>query len=234
MSAEKTALIGTYKTDDEGTPAEKVQAIKGGKLVGLLMSRTPSKHIDRSNGHARLAMPGGIFRGSATNLLVSGRGGQGRPALIKKLLAEAKSQGLKYGIIIRQMDDPAVTANSELTRFERLQLLQTVDATAPPPAVLAYRVYPNGKEELIRGVQLKPVGIRAWRDLIGVSKKRTVSNFLASVEDPLLLQVSGAGPGFVPSAGVESAIVTPDLLFRELDISPSTLGRRPPPALPPP
>jgi hypothetical protein len=101
-------------------------------------------------------------------------------------------------------------------------------------ALRAYLVYPNGKEELVRGVQLKPVQLRSWRDVIAVSKDRTVRNFLASIEDPALLQVNGAGPGFVPSAGVESSVVTPDLLFRELDISPSTLGRRPEPAIPAP
>jgi TldD protein len=233
-AAEKTALIGGYKIDDEGTPAERVQVIQGGKLVGLLMSRTPSKGVDRSNGHARLSMPGGIYRGSATNLLVSGKGGLDRKALVRRLLAEARSQGLPHALIIRQMDDPAITANSEITRIERLQLLQTVDPNAPPPALLAYKVYPDGREQLVRGVQLRPVGTRAWRDIVAVSKGRTARNFLASTEDPLLQQVSGSGPGFVPSAGIESSVVTPDLLFRELDVVPSTLGRRPPPVLPAP
>ena len=232
--AEKTPLIGGYRIDDEGTEAQKVSVIENGTLKGLLMSRTPSKQIDRSNGHARLSMPGGLFRGSTTNLILSGKGGVDRKALVKKLVAEAKSQGLPYGVIIRQLDDAPITANSELTRFERLQLLQGVDDQSPPMALRAYRVYPNGKEELIRGVQLKPVQMRAWRDLIGVSKDRTVRNFLASIDDPALVQVNGAGPGFVPSAGVESSVITPDLLFRELDISPSTIGRRPEPAIPAP
>jgi len=234
QDAEKTPLIGGYRIDDEGTPAQKVSVIEAGTLKSLLMSRTPTKQIDKSNGHARLAMPGGLFRGSTTNLLVSGKGGVDRKALVKKLLAEAKSQGLKYGIIIRQLDDAAITANSELTRFERLQLLQGADDEAPPMALRAYLVHPNGKEELVRGVQLKPVQLRSWRDVVAVSKNRTVRNFLASIDDPALLQVNGAGPGFVPSAGVESSIVTPDLLFRELDVSPSTLGRRPEPTIPAP
>ena len=231
---ENTPLIGAYRIDDEGTPAERVQVIDGGTLKSLLMSRTPSKQIDRSNGHARLAMPGGLFRGSTTNLILSGKGGLDRKALARKLLAEAKAQDLKYAIVIRQLDDAAITANSELTRFERLQLLQGADDQAPPMALRAYRIYPNGKEELVRGVQLRPVQMRAWRDVVAVSKDRTVRNFLASIEDPALIQVNGAGPGFVPSAGVESSIVTPDLLFRELDITPSTLGRRPEPAIPAP
>ena len=232
--AEKHSLIGGYRIDDEGVPAQKVTVIDRGKLTALLMSRTPSRQIAASNGHARLSMAGGIFRGSTTNLIVDGKGGLERKALVKKLLAEAKAQGLPYAIIIRQFDDAAITSNAELTRFERLQLLQSVDEQGPPPALLAYRVYPNGKEELVRGVQLKPVGTRAWRDVIAVGKHRTVRNYLASTEDPLLQQVNGAGPGFVPSAGVESAIVTPDLLFKELDIVPSAIGQRAAPLIPPP
>ncbi len=233
-SADKVPVIGTYRIDDEGVPAQKVEVVKDGKLGTLLMSRTPSKQIDQSNGHARLGVSGGVYRGSATNLFVSARGGLERKALINRLLAEAHGQGLKYGILIRQLDDSAITANSELTRFERLQLLQSADEEAPPLALLAYRVYPNGREELVRGAQLKPVPVRAWRDVIAASRRRTVRNFLASSDDPLLLQVGGAGPGFVPSAGVESSTATPDLLFRELDLGPSALGRRPAPALPPP
>jgi hypothetical protein len=234
QSADKTALIGGYRIDDEGVPSQKVDVVKNGELKTLLMSRTPSAKIAESNGHARLAMPGGVYRGSATNLLVTARGGIERKALVRRLLSEARSQGLKHGIIIRLMDDSAITANSELTRFERLQLLQSADEQAPPLALLAYKVHPDGREELVRGVQLKPVQIRAWRDVIAASRKRTVRNFLASSDDPLLLQIGGAGPGFVPSAGVESAVATPDLLFRELDIVPSAMGRRLQPALPAP
>jgi TldD protein len=232
--ADKVPLIGHYRIDDEGVAAQKVEVIKNGDLSTLLMSRTPAKQLGESNGHARLAMPGGVFRGSATNLLVNAKGGLDRKALVRKLVAEARSQGLKYGIVVRLMDDSAITANSEMTRFERLQLLQSSDEEAPPLSLLAFRVYPDGREELVRGVQLKPIGVRAWRDVIAASKRRTVRNFLASVDDPLLLQVGGAGPGYVPSAGVESAVATPDLLFRELDIVPSALGRRMQPAVPAP
>jgi TldD protein len=228
------AMIGGYKIDDEGVPAQRVEVIAGGTLRSLLMSRTPSRKLSGSNGHARLSMPGGVFRGTTTNLQVSARGGLARKALIGRLLAEAKAQGLPYGLIIRQLDDPAMTANSELTRFERLQLIQGVDAEAPPVALVAYRVYPGGREELVRGVQLKQVQLRAWRDVVAASKARTVRNYLASTENPLFLQVAGLVNAFVPTAGVESAIATPDLLFRELDVVPSSLGRRPPAALPPP
>jgi hypothetical protein len=229
-----TFLIGAYRFDDEGTAAERVEVIKNGRLKQLLMSRTPSKGLDRSNGHARLAMPGGIFRGSPTNLFVTGRGGVARNALVKKLVASARAAGLPYGVLIRQFDDPALTANPDLSRFRMFQLLSSIDRTAPPMAVAAYRVYPNGREELVRGVQLKAVDLRAWREIIGVSKELTAVNFLSSTDDPWLMRLQGGGEGFVPSSGIESAIVTPDLLFEQLDIKPSAAGRRPPPTIPAP
>ncbi len=230
----KRFVIGSYKFDDEGVAPKRVEVIKDGKLQELLMSRTPSSDQGESNGHARLQMPGGVYRGSATNLSVSGKKPQSRKLLRKKLLAEAKAQGLPYAIIIKQFDDVAITANTEISRIAKIQLLQSMNPQSPPAATLAYRLYPSGREELVRGVQLEPIDMRAWRDVIGVGTQKTLKNFLATTESPFLKLIAGAGPGRVPSAGIESSIVTPDLLFRELDLKASKYGLRPPPMLPAP
>ncbi len=227
-------VIGGYKFDDEGVAPKRVQVIKDGKLEELLMSRTPSPDQSGSNGHARLQIPGGVYRGSATNLSVSGKKAQSRKLLRKKLLAEAKSQGLPFAIIIKQFNDVEITSNTEISRIAKVQLLQSMNPQAPPPATLAYRLYLDGREELVRGVQLEPVDMRAWRDVIGVGKKKTLKNFLATTDSPFFKLIAGAGPGRVPSAGIESSITTPDLLFRELDLKASKYGLRPPPLLPAP
>jgi len=227
-------VIGSYKFDDEGVAPKKVQVIKDGKLEELLMSRTPSEKQGSSNGHARLSMPGGVYRGSATNLSLSGKKGQSKAQLRRKLLAEAKAQGLPYGIIVKQLDDAAITANTEISRIGKVQLLQSMNPQAPPLATVAYRLYQDGREELVRGVQLEPVDMRAWRDVVGVGKKISLKNFLATTDSPFLLRIAGAGPGRVPSAGIESSVATPDLLFRELDLKASTYGVRPFSLLPPP
>ncbi len=230
----KRALIGGYRFDDEGVPAQRVEVIKRGRLVTLLMGRTPSKDIAKSNGHARRLAPGGGFHGSATNLFVTTRKGLSRRQLVKKLIAAVKDEGLPYGLIIRQFDDAAITAAPERTRRELLALINTTDTDAPPPVLLAYRVYPSGKEELVRGVHLKPIEIRAWKDIIATGKKMTVKNLLASGQHNLIHLLRGVGQGFVPSSGVESGIVTPDLLFGELGVIGSSSGRRTAPAIPRP
>lgn len=232
--AEGQALIGGYEIDDEGVPAQRVQVIENGALESLLNSRTPPQTGVTSNGHARRTTSGGVFHGSATNLFVEGRRGLARAQLKRRLLAEAREQGLDHALIIRRMDDPAVTAAPELTTRELLHLFTTTDPQEPPGTLLAYKVYPNGEEELVRGVQLRPVPIRAWRDVIAVGKTRTVFNYLASGEHHLVQRLNGVGNGEVPSSGIESAVVTPDLLFRELDVVGDVDGSRELPLLPPP
>lgn len=228
------AMIGGYQLDDEGVPAQKVEVIKGGFLKQLLTSRTPSRKGAVSNGHARRTAAGGMFHGSATNLILKGTGGQSRAALEARLLAAAKDDGLKYGLIIRSFDDGAITSDPEYSRRELVQMLSNADLELPPPGSTAYKLYPNGKLELVRGVQLDTVPIRAWKDVIGVGTQPIVYNYLAPSESFIEQRINGVDEGFVPSGGIESAIVTPDLLFKELDVEPNTVGQHPMPAIPPP
>jgi predicted Zn-dependent protease len=229
------ALIGGYKVDDEGVASQKVEVVKDGNLKTLLLSRTPSQKSQTSNGHARRTAEGGAFHGSATNLFVSAKGGVPRTALKQKLLAAIRAEGLKYGLLIRRFDDAAVTGAPEFTRRELVQMIKTTDQQLPPPAAVAYKVYANGKEELVRGVQLTEVPIRAWKDVIGVSKETTVYNFLASTENQLQLRLTGGtDDGFVPSGGIESSIITPDLLLKEIDVTGAPGGIRPLPVTPKP
>src|SRR5690606_33553255 len=132
---------------------------------------TPSRQIGASNGHARRLAPGGVYHGSSTNLFVQGKGGLPRARLVRKLLDEARSQGLGYAVIIRALDDTAATAAPELSTRELFHMLKSLNPEAPPVALLAYKVYPDGREELVRGAQLQPVLLRAWRDVIAVGDR---------------------------------------------------------------
>jgi hypothetical protein len=228
------AMIGGYKLDDEGVAAQKVDVVKGGFLKALLTSRTPSRKGAVSNGHARRTAAGGMFHGSATNLILKGSGGQSRQALEAQLLSAARSDGLGYGLIVRAFDDGAITSAPESSRRELIQMLSNADMELPPPVSVAYKLYPNGKQELVRGVQLEAVPIRAWKDVIGIGTQPIVYNYLAPTESFVEQRINGVDEGFVPSGGIESAIVTPDLLFKELDVEPNTVGEHPKPILPPP
>lgn len=220
------ALIGGYKIDDEGVAAQRVEVVKNGMLKTLLLSRTPSAKGQVSNGHARRNADGGAFLGSATNLFVSAKGSVPRKALEQKLIAAARAEGLKYGLIVKRFDDAAVTGAPEFTRRELVQMIKTTDPLLPPPALIAYKLHPNGKRELVRGAQLTDVPIRAWKDVLGTSRETTVYNFLAPTDgNQLTLRITGGtDDGTVPSGGIESSIVTPDLLLKEIDVTSSNFG----------
>lgn len=225
------ALVGGYRIDDEGVAAQRVEVVKDGTLKTLLTSRTPSAKDQKSNGHARRTAEGGAFHGSATNLMISGKGAVPRKALEQQALAAARADGLKYVLVIRRFDDAAVSAVPEFTRRELVQMIKTTDQQLPPPTVLAYKLYPNGKEELVRGVQLGEVPIRAWKDVLGVSKEQTAYNFLVADASQLELKLrAGTDDTFVPSGGIESSIVTPDLLLKEIDVT-GVASERPAPAV---
>jgi TldD protein len=234
-AAEGKALIGGYRIDDEGVAAGRVDVVTKGALASLLTSRTPSAKGAVSNGHARRTTSGGVFHGSATNLVVSSTGGLARKQLVAKLIAAAKAEGLPYGMIIKRFDDPAITAEPELSRRELVQMIKAADTDLAPPSLVAYRVYPDGREELVRGAQLGELDIKAWKDVLATSKGRTVFNYLATSDSPVFVRASGGNDeGFVPSSGIESAVVTPDLLFKDVDVIVNTAGTRAEPAIPAP
>ncbi|MBA2540291.1 MAG: hypothetical protein H0V17_11690 [Deltaproteobacteria bacterium] len=232
------ALIGGYKIDDEGVASQKVEVVKDGVLKTLLLSRTPSKKGQVSNGHARRTADGGAFHGSATNLFVSGRGAVPRAALVQKLIAAAKADGLKYGLIIRRLDDSAITSAPDFSRRELVQMIKSTDQTLPPPAILAYRVYPNGKQELVRGFKMGDIPVTVFEDVLGVSTEITTYNYLAAAESQLQLKLgvhTGSNDeGWVPSGGIESGVITPDLLLKRVQVGGAIGGERPQPVTPKP
>ena len=229
------ALIGGYKIDDEGVASQKVEVIKDGFLKTLLLSRTPSQKGQTSNGHARRTADGGAFHGSATNLFVTGKGGVSRAALEQQLIGAARAEGRKYGVLIKQLDDAAVSSAPEFSRRELIQMIKMTDQSLPPQATVAYRVYLDGRREIVRGVQLKEVPIKAWKQVLGVSTELTTYNFLNPTESQLQLRLTGGtDDGFVPSGGIESSIVTPDLLLNDMDVVGTTAGEHPVPLVPKP
>lgn len=128
----KRQLAGSYDTDDEGVPGEKLTLIDHGTVKTLFMSRAPRKEITKSNGHGR---GGWGIRAGASNLIVSAEGGLARPAL---LAAAARSAGPKGTVYVVKQLDPS----SGLGRGQTLQ------------ARVAFRVK-DGKEEPVRGLSLE-------------------------------------------------------------------------------
>jgi predicted Zn-dependent protease len=94
------ALLGAYKVDDEGVPAQSVTLIDSGKLVGYLMGREPIRDFPESNGHGRapVAQPA---RSHIGVLHVEATGGLSQDDLVKKLIGMGKDQGLEFVYLLQ-------------------------------------------------------------------------------------------------------------------------------------
>lgn len=197
-----TTLVGNYTVDDEGIRAQKVELVEKGKLVGFLMSRTPSKKIPTSNGHARGGLSG--VRARVGNLIIKGGKGLSAKQMRAQLARAAKKAGEPYGIVIRRLDNVDVTIN-----YAGQSAGMIPSAGGPPPPLIAYRVYANGTEELVRGVGFESFPIKSLRGI------------MATGRDTVVYNTAEGGFGFSSAAAytIPASIVTPTLLFDDLDIT---------------
>lgn len=133
VGATRKPLAGTYDTDDEGVPGERLTLIDHGSVKALLMSRTPRKEIPRSNGHGR----GGLgAHAMFSNLVVRADNALPRRALLARAAATAGPKGTVY--VVTQLDP-----SSGLGRGQTLR------------ARVAFRVKDGGREEPVRDLSLE-------------------------------------------------------------------------------
>ena len=96
----KQALNGSYKYDDEGVKARKVQNVENGVLKDFLTCRIPIDGFPSSNGHGR-ASGGNDPVARQSNLVVETSQPYTEAQLREMLIKEAKNQGKEYGYFFR-------------------------------------------------------------------------------------------------------------------------------------
>jgi hypothetical protein len=94
------------------------------------------------------------------------------------------------------------------------------------PPLLAYKVYPDGREELVRGLLFHGVSTRSLKDIVAASDENYVFDLIDS-NAPFALV--GAGT-FTTTADV----IAPAVLFDELELEPAKDESLKPPIVPPP
>ncbi|MFH1725714.1 MAG: metallopeptidase TldD-related protein [Elusimicrobiota bacterium] len=188
--AEGKPLIGHYSVDDEGIPAQKVTLIERGILKDLLMSRSPTKERERSNGHGRAAF-WEHTTARISNLVIDADKTVPEDELKQAFLREAKEFGLDFGLIVRRI--------AEEDRQEKDEVL-----AAP---VMLYKVdVSNGREELVRGARFTGVSMRALRDVLAAGDRRHVYNYYQ------------LGPYKSSRGQVQASIVHPSVLLGEMEL----------------
>jgi predicted Zn-dependent protease len=199
-------LNGWYDYDDEGVKARPVSAVDKGVLKTFLMSRSPIKGFEQSNGHGR-RQPGLEVVSRQSNLIVESSNAVPEDRLRQMLIDEVKKQNKPYGLYFRDIMGGFTT-----TQRAGLQAFKVIP-------VIVYRVYTDGRpDELVRGADIVGTPLSSFSKILATSDKPEVFNGYC-----------GAESGSVPVSAVAPAI-----LVSEIEIEKKAKSNDRPPLLPEP
>ncbi len=198
-------LSGHYRFDDEGVRAQRATLVDEGVLSGFVQGRQPLEGFPNSNGHGRKE-PGHLAVSRQGNLVVDTRRSVSEDELEKRLLAEIERQDKPYGMIFTEIA-------GGMTNTHRLgpQAFQV-------SPVMAYRLYPDGRRQLVRGVDISGTPLAALASIRAAGRPVETFNGMC-----------GAESGWVPVSAS-----SPSLLLSSLEIERSYEPEHEPPVLSPP
>jgi hypothetical protein len=224
-----TPLCGGYSVDREGVRARRVDLITGGRLVGFLMSRAPSDKFKESNGHGRI-VAGNMARAAPSNLIMTARESESDKGLVKLLLKRARAEGLPYALIVRHLNEPPTGEGGP--RRVTMGTGKEDPGEAPSrwaisPALDIVMVDVKTRAETpLRGAIFGPIGVTELRGLVAAGRESAVYSFVIPGDMVGVYQW--------PNEETPASIVSPALLFSQLEVRPTAKKHIPPPFLPNP
>jgi TldD protein len=200
-----TDLAGYYLYDDQGVKARRVDVVTNGIFRNFLMSRSPIDGFASSNGHGR-AQPGLAPVARQANLVIVGQAPVSHAELKRRLLAEVKAQGKPFGLLFDDIQGGfTITQRFEPNAFDVIP-------------VMVYRIFPDGREELVRGVDLIGTPLTVFSKIIATDGETHVFN-----------GVCGAESGALPVSASSPAI-----LLSQIEVQKKEKDQESPPILPVP
>jgi predicted Zn-dependent protease len=215
------SLLGAYEIDEEGVPSRDVQLIQDGMLRNLLTTRVPIKGFAQSNGHSRGGAPApSVIRVASTNKFT--------PAQLKQELINAvEDEGLPFGYIVKGLIPPSEAAEMASTDIVSGLLMQQQGPPDPTQFKLTtpysiFRVYPDGKEELVRGLEFRSLSINMLKDILATSDNEIVYDYpvsRSSISSGILSSLlSVLGGGGLSGQEYYATVITPSFLIGEIDM----------------
>ena len=199
-------LHGAYSFDSEGVPARAVTLVDHGVLRHFLMSRWPIKGFPFSNGHGR---SDDHRRPTGRMAVLIVRADRPKPVkfLFKELRRRIKEEGKPYGFYL----DGSFGGDNPTERSQA-QTLQV------KPRLL-YRIYPDGRRELVRGASMVGTPLAVLNEIVAAGTDEALSN----------AYFCGAESGFIPVSQI-----APSLLLSTIELQRLPERRESLPVLPSP
>jgi len=218
--------VGGFRVDDDGVPTHGTLLVEHGVLRTLLMTRTPIRGIARSSGNRWGAGP------VISTLIVSTDSGLSDGALRQRLLDLAAARGVPYGVIVSRLGDGGATGADDPVAM-MAAMADAADGAPQLTAAVAVRIYPDGREEPIRGAELVGLTGTSLKGIVAASQLQSCSSDpvdaggVMAIEMPfgMLLGLEGE---------YESSYVVPAVLLDDVSIRRRPGGSSRPPLVRPP
>ncbi len=202
---ESMDLVGAYRYDNEGVRARRVPIIEEGVLKNFLMSRTPFEGFSRSNGHGR-KQAGLAAVARQSNLFVEVTRSHSREELKAMLIDSLKREDKPFGLYFKDVQGGfTFTGRTIPNLFNVLP-------------VMVYRIHADGREELVRGVDLIGTPLTAFSKITAADDR--IESFNG---------ICGAESGGVPVSAVSPAVLVSQIEVQKKQKSPERLPILPPP-----
>ncbi len=143
--------------------------------------------------------------------------------LKKKLIELCQARSKPYCIAIRKMDFPSSATIDEARRI--ISASQESSHPVSPP-ILAYKVFPDGHEELVRGLRFRGFTGKSLKDIVAVGDDNVTLEYM---ENGAPFAILGGG-GFT----AEVSVVAPSLIVDDLELHPVEEEMPKLPIVPPP
>jgi predicted Zn-dependent protease len=216
-------ILGAYTMDDEGVLSSDVSLIENGILKNLLASRTPVKGAEQSNGHGR----GGSVNPSVIRITSSNK--KSYQQLKQNLIDAAKEEGLSYGYLVRGLTPVSEAMSGDADAVDSILQLQQ----GPPEPTqfrltkpyLIFKVYPDGREEPVRGIEFGSLSINSLRNVLATSDDETIYPYSPNSSSPLsglagtIIRLISSGAS---GSGGYATVITPSLLISGIDLKKSS------------
>jgi len=188
---------GFYRYDDEGVRAHKAPLIDHGKLVGFDMGRNPIPGFPQSNGHGRRS-PGLPPVARQGNLVVEAAKSVEYADLEKMLIEEVKKQHRPYGMIFTDISGGFTNTSAFAPQAFKVN------------PVMAYRLYPDGHKELVRGIDISGTPLVALQSIRAASRQIETFNGVCGAESGWV-PVSASAPSLlIEKLEIEKGFIPPD------------------------
>jgi TldD protein len=188
---------GFYRYDDEGVRAHKAPLIDHGKLVGFDMGRNPIPGFPHSNGHGRRS-PGLPPVARQGNLVVEAAKSVEYADLEKMLIEEVKKQHRPYGMIFTDISGGFTNTSAFAPQAFKVN------------PVMAYRLYPDGHRELVRGIDISGTPLVALQSIRAASRQIETFNGVCGAESGWV-PVSASAPSLlIEKLEIEKGFIPPD------------------------